>query len=257
MSSADRLPEDARAIRRVEAAICEAFAAAGYDEVIVPMVEDEEVYLSAADLRVVQGGRVLGLRADFTGPVARIACTRLRDERGPIRLCYRGVLFRDGRQQWHAGCECFGLAREGGDVEILRVALAATEAAGAREVRAVVGDVGALGHFDDETVRAALVRRDAHALAAHPAARDLLRGNAHAPYLDDLREQLGPRIVCDPAHVRPFPYYTGLVFDLYAPGFSRPIGGGGRYDALCTRYGNPRPAVGFSLDVELLARGAG
>jgi len=56
----------------------------------------------------------------------------------------------------------------------------------------------------------------------------------------------------DLGEVRGLGYYTGLVFNLYAPGAPRPVGGGGRYDTLLGRFGDPRPAVGFSLDLDAL-----
>ncbi|TMA28911.1 MAG: hypothetical protein E6J78_04250 [Deltaproteobacteria bacterium] len=57
----------------------------------------------------------------------------------------------------------------------------------------------------------------------------------------------------DLGEVRGLGYYTGIVFNLYAPGSPRPVGGGGRYDSLLGRFGDPRPAVGFSLDLDALA----
>lgn len=237
-----------------------AFGDAGYEEVIVPLVEDEDVYVSGAELRVFSGAEVLGLRADFTGPVARMVSTRLREVEGPIRLCYRGVIFRGGRQHWQAGCEGFALGGAG-DVEIVRVALDAVRRAGVTGARAVCGDAAAIeaiapGALADPEVRRALDRRDADALAAFPRLVEMLRTPTTTETLSRVANAHRDAVVLDPAHIRAFPYYTGLVFDLYAPGYPKPIGGGGRYDGLCARYGRGRSAVGFSVDVESLARGA-
>src|SRR5215468_4932616 len=53
-------------------------------------------------------------------------------------------------------------------------------------------------------------------------------------------------------------YYTGLVFELYAPRAqaSEPLVAGGRYDGLLSRLGSARPisAVGFAVWIERLAR---
>ena len=57
----------------------------------------------------------------------------------------------------------------------------------------------------------------------------------------------------DLAELRGFDYYTGLIFEIHAPGAGREIGGGGRYDDLLANFGDPRPAVGFSLSVDRLA----
>ncbi|MGI9860429.1 ATP phosphoribosyltransferase regulatory subunit [Moorella naiadis] len=58
--------------------------------------------------------------------------------------------------------------------------------------------------------------------------------------------------------LRDFDYYTGIVFEGYAPGMGAPICGGGRYDGLLARFGYPCPATGFALGLErvLHARGA-
>jgi ATP phosphoribosyltransferase regulatory subunit len=63
---------------------------------------------------------------------------------------------------------------------------------------------------------------------------------------------LGAALEVDLGEVRGLGYYTGLVFNLYASGAPRAVGGGGRYDGLLGRFGDPRPAVGFSLDLDAL-----
>jgi ATP phosphoribosyltransferase regulatory subunit len=45
-------------------------------------------------------------------------------------------------------------------------------------------------------------------------------------------------------------YYTGLTFKVYAPGCGGAIGGGGRYDNLIANFGEPEPAVGFSIALD-------
>ncbi len=60
------------------------------------------------------------------------------------------------------------------------------------------------------------------------------------------------RAVVDFGVLRGFDYYTGLVFEAYAPGLGVPLGGGGRYDTVLARYGSPAPAAGFALGVERL-----
>jgi ATP phosphoribosyltransferase regulatory subunit len=96
-------------------------------------------------------------------------------------------------------------------------------------------------------------------------ARELLaRAEALAPSaeaLDAIRRitaalaaarSLGAELEVDLGEVRGLGYYTGIVFNLYAHGSPRPVGGGGRYDTLLGRFGDPRPAVGFSLDLDAL-----
>ena len=92
------------------------------------------------------------------------------------------------------------------------------------------------------------------------AARALAPSDEAATALDRLEAALGDARVrsiaaeleVDLGEVRGLGYYTGLVFNLYAPGAARAVGGGGRYDTLLGRFGDQRPAVGFSLDLDAL-----
>lgn len=61
-------------------------------------------------------------------------------------------------------------------------------------------------------------------------------------------------VVIEPGLVRDLEYYTGLVFEVAAPGLARPLGGGGRYDGLLSWFGPDEPATGFAFEVRELAR---
>ena len=50
--------------------------------------------------------------------------------------------------------------------------------------------------------------------------------------------------------IRDFSYYTGMVFEVYAPGLGYPLCGGGRYDHLLSDFGTACPATGFALGIE-------
>jgi ATP phosphoribosyltransferase regulatory subunit len=89
--------------------------------------------------------------------------------------------------------------------------------------------------------------REAEKTAPEGAAKAELRRLAEV--LDKAGD---PRIEIDLGEVRGLGYYTGIVFNLYAPGAPKAVGGGGRYDSLLGRFGDPRPAVGFSLDLDAL-----
>lgn len=45
-------------------------------------------------------------------------------------------------------------------------------------------------------------------------------------------------------------YYTGIVFEGYAPGVGYPLCGGGRYDDLLSKFSFSCPATGFALGIE-------
>lgn len=62
---------------------------------------------------------------------------------------------------------------------------------------------------------------------------------------------LGGKLLIDFSVMSSFDYYTGLVFEAYAPGLGSPLGGGGRYDNLLASYGAEKiPAAGFAFYLE-------
>lgn len=76
--------------------------------------------------------------------------------------------------------------------------------------------------------------------------------------LDDFEETyhflaqagLADRVLVDFSLVSSFNYYTGMVFEAYAPSLGSPLGSGGRYDRMIGAYGADRPAAGFAFYLE-------
>ena len=64
----------------------------------------------------------------------------------------------------------------------------------------------------------------------------------------------GDAVVVDLGVMRDWPYYSGVVYEAYAPGVGEPIAMGGRYDGLAGRFGRARPAVGFAIVLDVLHR---
>lgn len=60
---------------------------------------------------------------------------------------------------------------------------------------------------------------------------------------------LSDHIVLDLGEIRGFEYYTGIMFEGFVPGVGMELCGGGRYDNLLEKFGNPCPATGFAFDV--------
>jgi ATP phosphoribosyltransferase regulatory subunit len=304
----DLLFEAARRLRRCEAALAALFESAGFAEVIPPSIESADVFGPEALRALDRTGHLLGLRADFTAQVARIAATRLAGI-SPLRLYYRGSVVREGsaesgvpRERLQAGCELVGATEPEADAEILALAVGSLRALGLKPAEARVS-VGTVGYFaalvaaagaGDRLARAlsdAIDRKDlptlqglcerevppgqareallmlaqpprpqaqaqpllerALLLAPNPEAHAAL-GRLSATLAVARARSLGAELEVDLGEVRGLGYYTGLVFNLYAAGASRPVGGGGRYDNLLGRFGDPRPAVGFSLDLDAL-----
>jgi ATP phosphoribosyltransferase regulatory subunit len=126
--------------------------------------------------------RMIGLRADMTPQVARIAATRLKDAPRPLRLCYAGQVLRvkgggirSERQIGQVGAELIGSDAVAADLEVVSVA---AEALGALGISGLSVDLTvptlvpavcrALGVADADLagVRAALDHKDAAATAA-------------------------------------------------------------------------------------------
>ena len=61
------------------------------------------------------------------------------------------------------------------------------------------------------------------------------------------------RIMIDLGLVHEMDYYTGIMFRGYIGGAGAAILAGGRYNALCAKFGRDLPAGGFGIDVESVA----
>src|SRR6201989_2277510 len=93
----DLLPPDAETEASAVEAIMDVFAAHGYQRVKPPLLEFEDSLLAGSGtaaaaqpsrLRDPESQRMMGLRADTTPQVARIATTRLAGTARPLRLSY-------------------------------------------------------------------------------------------------------------------------------------------------------------------------
>jgi ATP phosphoribosyltransferase regulatory subunit len=58
------------------------------------------------------------------------------------------------------------------------------------------------------------------------------------------------RVQVDLGLLRDLGYYTGAIVEIYDPALGHILGGGGRYDDLVGRFGQPMPAAGFGLYLE-------
>jgi ATP phosphoribosyltransferase regulatory subunit len=273
----DRLPEEAAALRALEGCLASALEAAGYREVVVPLLERDGVWSATDAVRFVdRHGELLGLRPDFTGPVARLVATRL-DAVADIRVSYRGTVFRDvdttsgeRRQRQQVGFERFAAGDIAEDVEVIATARQALRDVGV-DVTVGLGSAAVVHTLLPDAgieVRRALDRRDAEGLPAAlrpllelhggrdviDTARRVLPERTHAALdaLSAIARHLGPGVVVDLAEVRPWSYYTGVVFALYADGAARSVAAGGRYDGLTGRFGRARPAVGATFDTDAI-----
>ncbi len=146
----DLLPPEAETEAAAVEAVMAAFAAHGYERIKPPLIEFEDGLLAGfggatADqifrLMDPDSHRMMGVRADITPQVARIATTRLRNAPRPLRLCYAGQCLRvrgsqiaPDRQVAQAGIELIGCDSLAADAEMVLVGAEALAALGLTRV---------------------------------------------------------------------------------------------------------------------------
>lgn len=142
----DLLPPDAETEAAAIETLMDVFAAHGYQRVKPPLLEFEDSLLTGSGAAVAEqtfrlmdpdSQRMMGLRADTTPQVARIATTRLAASPRPLRLSYagqclrvRGTQLAPDRQIAQAGIELIGPDSPEADAETIVVAAEALAALG-------------------------------------------------------------------------------------------------------------------------------
>lgn len=184
----DGLPPDAAHEARVLEQVMRNLAAYGYERVKPPLVEFEESLIGGLGGAVTHqtfrlmdpvSQRMMGLRADMTPQIARIAATRLAGAPRPLRLSYAGQVvrvkgsqLRAERQFTQVGAELIGAASPEADAETICLAAESLAALG---IGALTIDLGmptlvaaVCADLDDdparERLRLALDRKDTAAV---------------------------------------------------------------------------------------------
>ena len=294
----DRLPQSAAAAARIERAVLAALDAHGYDRVRPPLIE----FMRSMAQRLEHGRmdgvktrhlfrfvdpkslRTLALRSDMTPQVGRIAATGLAGKPRPLRLCYAGQVARIAgdqldprREALQLGAELIGSDTVAAAAEVVELAIASLEAAGASGISVDftlpdLVDTLAAEEFPLDSEQVQAVRRELDAKDAG-ALREA-GGEAYVPLLyasgpfDEAIEKLAlldaqgalatriaglrqiaarvsgrARLTLDPAERHGFEYQSWFGFTLYAVGVRGTLGRGGTYRI----HGTEEAATGFSL----------
>jgi ATP phosphoribosyltransferase regulatory subunit len=294
----DRLPQSTAAAARIERAVLAVLDAHGYDRVRPPLIEFLQSMASRMDgvktrklFRFVdpRSLRTLALRSDMTPQVGRIAASGLAGKPRPLRLCYAGQVVRIAgdqldprRENLQLGAELIGRDTAAAAAEIVELAIASLEAAGARGISVdftlpdMVDTLAAkeltLAPEQVQAVRRELDAKDAGGLrdaggeayvpllyASGPFEEAIAKlagtdtGGALASRIDGLsriaaRVEGRARLTLDPVERHGFEYQTWFGFSLYAEGVRGTLGRGGTYRI----GGSDEPATGFSLYPEEL-----
>ncbi|ORU91743.1 MAG: ATP phosphoribosyltransferase regulatory subunit [Cycloclasticus sp. symbiont of Poecilosclerida sp. N] len=150
------LPEDAARLEIMRRELLDLFRSWGYQYVIPPMVEfldslltdaGSELALQTFNVTDQISGKTLGIRADMTPQVARMAAQNIYKE-APVRLCYlgsvlqaRGAKIEKSRSPIQVGAELYGNQHIKSDVEIIRLMLETLAISGLQEVHLDLGHV--------------------------------------------------------------------------------------------------------------------
>jgi len=142
----DLLPPDAEAEAEAVGRLIAVLAGHGYERVKPPLMEFEENLLAGAGAAMAPetfrlmdpiSQRMIGLRADMTTQIARIAGTRLANTPRPVRLCYAGEALRvrgsdmqPERQIGQVGAELIGSDAIAADIEAVTLAAEALTSLG-------------------------------------------------------------------------------------------------------------------------------
>jgi ATP phosphoribosyltransferase regulatory subunit len=142
----DLLPPEAGREAAVVEGLMSCFAAHGYERVKPPLMEFETSLLAGAGAAMSEhifrlmdpvSQRMMGLRADMTPQIARIAAARLAGMPRPLRLSYAGQVLRvrgsalqPGRQLGQVGAELIGADGAAADAEAIAVAAEGLSAVG-------------------------------------------------------------------------------------------------------------------------------
>ena len=168
------------------------------------------------------------------------------------------------------------------DFEILKLMLETIQLAGVGGVHLDLGHVGIYRSLaaklaldeDEEAALFDILQRKSHPDLAEFAASSkrfnglaqtfsaLIDLNGDVSVLERARQSLAGEGIAEAlatleqaaAELRGLKYHTGLVFAAFVPGHGREIARGGRYDGVGHEFGRPRPATGFSADMNELIR---
>jgi ATP phosphoribosyltransferase regulatory subunit len=205
----DLLPPDAETEASAVEQLMEVFAGHGYQRVKPPLLEFEDSLLAGSGAAVAEqtfrlmdpvSQRMMGLRADTTPQVARIATTRLAGAPRPLRLSYAGQCLRvrgsqlaPDRQIAQAGIELIGCDSPAADAEMVLVGAEALASVGLTRTSfdltlptlvPVLLDDADISGADRTALGRALDRKDAASVARH--------GGMLAPVLTELLLAAGP-----------------------------------------------------------------
>ena len=252
-SESERLADITKYLRRT-------FELWGYREVFLPSVEEFNEDLRKGT-KFAYNNEFYIIKPDLTSQIL----TNLKVPR-KLKLYYISEVLNGGvKGEWQAGLEFIGGKDTKMQVEVLLAVISSLEALGIEEFYI---DVGSLKVWENvlkdieefkESVFNALTKRNFEIIERLPINEEKkeelwklfnFRGrkctyeklNRIVEMVDD------KRIFIDFGTIRPLPYYSDIIFEVYSPKIGKPLGGGGEY------IFKGVSAFGFAFDLNALSK---
>jgi len=237
-----------------------------------------ELSRNSLTFRDFETGDPVALRLDFTTQVVRYV-SLLRERNFPIRFYYVGPVFEYTSrldQKEEAGVEIIGDRSLKADCEVIIVLWELLNKLGFDDLTVSVGHTSVVETILLEVeqskkneVKTAFREKNITFLSTifgqdstptnlvikqggYEVLEDLENYNLQevALQLEEVGKTLeaeGVDFIFDLTEVRDFPYYSGIVFEIFHKRMGSPVGGGGRYDRLSAIVGEEFPATGGAV----------
>ncbi|WP_461829633.1 ATP phosphoribosyltransferase regulatory subunit [Aquifex sp.] len=221
-------------------------------------------------------GETLSLRLDFTTQVVRTV-SLLHNLKLPERLYYFGNTFSLGGESYEklqAGLELLGVPDIKGDLEIIEILFRYLRSLGFKKLKVIISHAEIVQKLTggNQEKRIAFYERNYEELRSilKEKAETFLKVTERGEELKILEElglekeaeiltsfgkalrEKGIPFLYDLCEVRDFPYYDGIIFEIYDEESKLSLAGGGRYNKLTKLYGKEIPATGGAIYLEKL-----
>ncbi|NPB07744.1 MAG: hypothetical protein GXN96_02295 [Aquificae bacterium] len=273
---------ESNAVKELFRKACDVFERFGYDYINLSYFEPHEFQELAFGEKAREAitfkdtftKETFGLRLDFTTQVMRTVVS-MHGVRFPERFYYFGSVFsldRKGYEKLQTGVELLGERSLKADLEVIEVILTYLREVGIKRPKVVLSHARITERLKESVGEEALKERNLSLMERvfGEEVRFLLGVEGNYEILEFLKnlgleeereelkavagflESLGIGFAFDLCEVRNFPYYTGVIFEVYDQERKTPLGGGGRYDRLSEIYGREIPSTGGALYLERL-----
>ncbi len=252
-SESERLADITKSLRRT-------FELWGYREVFLPAIEEFSEQLRKGT-KFAYNNEFYVIKPDLTSQIL----ANLKEPR-KLKLYYISEVLNGGiRGEWQAGVEFIGGEDIKMQVEVLLTVITSLEALGIEDFYIDVGSlkvweraIEGIEEFKAEIFKA-LTRRNFEIIEGLPITEEkkeelwqLFNFRGKSCEYEKLNKIIDAvddeRVFIDFGTIRPLPYYSDVIFEVYSPKIGKPLGGGGEY----TFKGVS--AFGFAFDLNALSR---